>query len=223
MKDDLIILFAGAILGFLSTIVVELIRNRIEKNRLEHERARESLEEREKEVREFLSPGADRKIAPAWLTLIETNHPFFQKSQTKESSKIDLHENARRGANRESESSTLEKYLLTQTQIIGRQADCEIRLDDAAISRLHAMIRFENGDFVIYDLASKSGSFVNDTRVNKNGMVLHSGDHLKIGDSVLVFDGYLPAQADSDGDKRNEAVITKPAGQLGLRSKKKKS
>jgi hypothetical protein len=224
MQEDLILLFAGAILGFLSALLIELIKSRLEKHRSMQERAMESIEEREKEVKEFLSTGAKKKIAPASLTLVKTNHPFpfFQRIQTGDSTRLDLSENERLDNIQNSAKSTLEKFLLSQTQIIGRQADCEIRLLDSAVSRIHAMIRYEDGDYVIYDLSSRSGSYVNGTKVKKDGIVLRSGDYLQIGDSAFVFDGYPDTRKAPDEEKKKEALITKPP-RSSSRNKSKKS
>jgi hypothetical protein len=221
MSDDLILLFAGTILGFSSAFIIELIKSRIERDRLKQERVLETVDEREKGIREFLSPTADRKITPAWLTLVETSHPlpFFQRIRTEDA--MELSE-ATSSSNAVLEKATLEKYLLAQTQIIGRQADCEIHLTDATVSRLHAMVRYEDGCFVIYDLASRSGSYVNGNKVTRNGMLLHPGDQLKIGDSILVFGGNMETENTAAEEKKKAATTTKPSG-LGTGSKRKKA
>lgn len=148
--------------------------------------------------------------------MIKTNRtfPFFQKNQTDDSMSINLLEKQDADNIETSIKPTLEKFLFSQTQIIGRQDDCEIRLLDSTVSRLHAMVRYEEGDFVIYDLASKSGSFVNGAKVNKNGTILRFGDKLKIGDSVFIFDGYSKVNKTSADDKKHDAVITKPPTRL---------
>ena len=44
--------------------------------------------------------------------------------------------------------------------IKGRGHQCEIRVSDISVSRVHAFIRFENGNFVIVDNNSKFGTLV---------------------------------------------------------------
>jgi len=106
-----------------------------------------------------------------------------------------------------SEGGFLEKYILVQTQIIGRQKDCEIRLIDEYVSRLHALIRFENGNYVIYDLGSTSGTYVNKAKVGPTGKKLYNQDTIVVGESVFRFEStkILPV---SDNAKNNSK--TKP-------------
>ena len=49
--------------------------------------------------------------------------------------------------------------------VIGRSADCEVPLDVPAVSRRHAAILRESGDFFVEDLQSRNGTFLNDERV----------------------------------------------------------
>jgi len=76
--------------------------------------------------------------------------------------------------------------LSTGVTLLGRDASkCSILIDDDAVSREHAKIRFENGRFWIYDLGSRNGTFVNRTRVQRQ--MLMDGDEVQVGDTVLVF------------------------------------
>ena len=60
-----------------------------------------------------------------------------------------------------------------------------IRLDDRTISRQHARVRLENGEFVLYDLASANGVSINGEPVQRQ--VLHNGDRILVGQSLLGF------------------------------------
>ena len=79
--------------------------------------------------------------------------------------------------------------LETAKMELGRSFDASIFIDDRAISMRHAAIRYEKNadvfDFVLYDLASTNGTFVNSQRVSK--AVLNDDDIIEIGESVLVF------------------------------------
>jgi len=68
---------------------------------------------------------------------------------------------------------------------IGRREDNDIVLDDPAVSREHAKIRIEEGKFVLYDLVSENGTFVNGERIANKEIV--DNDEIIIGETVLVF------------------------------------
>jgi len=68
---------------------------------------------------------------------------------------------------------------------IGRRRDNVIVLDDPRVSRQHCQIRYRFGQFVLYDLGSRGGTFVNDARVSE--CVLKPGDVIALGESKLVY------------------------------------
>jgi len=69
---------------------------------------------------------------------------------------------------------------------IGRDGSrCQVVLDDPTVSSEHAAIVFEYGRFVLYDLASTNGTFLNGQRVQRQ--MLYDGDEIRLGSSVLVF------------------------------------
>ncbi|MEW6777998.1 MAG: adenylate/guanylate cyclase domain-containing protein [Bdellovibrionota bacterium] len=69
---------------------------------------------------------------------------------------------------------------------IGRIPGNEIEVVDSLVSRRHAEIKNEGGAWVLYDLDSMNGTFVNDQRVSKQ--VLKPGDKIAIGKAVFFFD-----------------------------------
>src|SRR5438552_2483674 len=69
--------------------------------------------------------------------------------------------------------------------VIGTAADCDITLTDKKISRKHATIRYEGGEFQIADLDSSNGTFVNDEKVQKHDLI--DNDILKLGDIEFEF------------------------------------
>jgi sigma-B regulation protein RsbU (phosphoserine phosphatase) len=78
---------------------------------------------------------------------------------------------------------------------IGRQPDNQLVLRDNRISRRHARISLEDGKYVLTDLASRSGIFLNGFRLNAPA-VLSSGDQIDFG----VEDGYrLTFALESEG------------------------
>ena len=70
--------------------------------------------------------------------------------------------------------------------IIGRSPKCEIQVDQESVSRNHCRIRFEGGEFLVRDLGSTNGTYVNDDLVHEEGRLRH-GDQLKVGRTILKF------------------------------------
>lgn len=70
---------------------------------------------------------------------------------------------------------------------IGKLDSSHLRIDDAAVSRMHSVIEVSGpGEVYIIDLGSASGTVVNGERVNKAR--LESGDQLQFGDTVVVVE-----------------------------------
>jgi hypothetical protein len=76
-------------------------------------------------------------------------------------------------------------FPLTDRLYVGRSSDCQLRLPDSQVSRLHARFRFGNGSWFIQDQGSTTGTFVNGKRVQ--AIKLNSGDQVKIGDTILTI------------------------------------
>jgi hypothetical protein len=75
--------------------------------------------------------------------------------------------------------------LRTGKNVIGTAADCDVVLSDKKLSRKHATIRFEGGEFQIADLDSSNGTFVNDEKVQKHDLI--DNDIIKLGDIEFEF------------------------------------
>jgi pSer/pThr/pTyr-binding forkhead associated (FHA) protein len=74
--------------------------------------------------------------------------------------------------------------------LIGRDPSCDILLDDTAVSRHHAKVRVVEGEdkqklFVIQDMATENGTFVNDEEIVKHELT--DGDRVLIGRKKLIF------------------------------------
>jgi pSer/pThr/pTyr-binding forkhead associated (FHA) protein len=76
---------------------------------------------------------------------------------------------------------------------IGRQDDNQIVLKEPSVSAKHARIYYDENVkcICIVDLDSLNGLSINDLPTRKN--VLHDGDRIKLGNSVLTFwdTGYI--------------------------------
>ncbi len=67
----------------------------------------------------------------------------------------------------------------------GRHPDSDIFLDDITVSRRHAEILRQGGAFVVKDVGSLNGTYLNRERIEE--AQLHNGDELQIGKFRLVF------------------------------------
>jgi pSer/pThr/pTyr-binding forkhead associated (FHA) protein len=74
-------------------------------------------------------------------------------------------------------------YLATNT-VIGRGAECELRLDDTFVSQEHARIFAKDGSWYVEDLGSTNGTFVNEQRLAAPAM-LTTGDRVRVGTTVM--------------------------------------
>jgi SARP family transcriptional regulator, regulator of embCAB operon len=70
---------------------------------------------------------------------------------------------------------------------IGRVSDNDIVLDDATVSRYHAVIVDTGTSFVITDLGSANGVDVADQRI-RTSATLADGDHIRISDHEFTFE-----------------------------------
>jgi len=78
---------------------------------------------------------------------------------------------------------------------IGRLSSAQIKLEDAKVSRIHAVIEFAGNDMSIIDMGSTEGTAVNGAKVHK--AKLNSGDQIVICDTTLVVSAgaaAMPAQ-----------------------------
>jgi len=77
-------------------------------------------------------------------------------------------------------------YLIRQAkQRIGRDVHCEIHLDDTETSRTHAEIQFVDGNYILRDLDSSNGTFVNGSRIVEHQLFV--GDRIQIGRQLMLF------------------------------------
>jgi len=74
-------------------------------------------------------------------------------------------------------------YLATNT-VVGRGAECDLRLDDTFVSQEHARIFAKDGSWYVEDLGSTNGTFVNEQRLAAPAM-LTGGDRIRVGTTVM--------------------------------------
>ena len=98
-------------------------------------------------------------------------------------------------------------YTLEGDQMtIGRDSSNEIVINDAEISRRHARLTFQGGKYVLEDLGSTNGTFVNGQRL-AGPRVLKAGEVVSFGEQiVLVFEASTFDPAATVASPRASAV-----------------
>jgi two-component system cell cycle response regulator len=76
-------------------------------------------------------------------------------------------------------------FLDGEELIIGRSSDADIQVDRDSVSRRHARISRSTDGWVVCDLQSTNGSYINDMPIREHK--LQSGEWLKIGNAVFRF------------------------------------
>lgn len=69
---------------------------------------------------------------------------------------------------------------------LGRHVSNDIVVNDRRVSRYHAEIRFERGQFVLYDLGSLNGVGINGVLTHQP-VVLHNNDQIAVGNHDFIF------------------------------------
>lgn len=79
----------------------------------------------------------------------------------------------------------LRRHVLSGLTLIGRTVDNQIPIDSPDVSRRHARIALTHEGFVLTDLNSGNGTYVNGARVSE--CALRNGDRVQFGKSTFVF------------------------------------
>ena len=77
-------------------------------------------------------------------------------------------------------------YPLVKALInIGRGLENDLVIDDRRVSRNHAQLRAIHGQFVLFDLKSTRGTFINGHRIVQ--AILYPQDTISLGEVILTF------------------------------------
>lgn len=84
-----------------------------------------------------------------------------------------------------------EQHYLEKTIIkIGRRSTSDIQLEDPMVSRDHLQLRAQQGHYLLFDLSSTGGTFVNNQPVKT--ATLKPGDVVRIGKTLLIYNQDVP-------------------------------
>lgn len=120
-------------------------------------------------------------------------------------------------------------HPLTESVVnIGRRLENQLVIDDPRVSRNHAQLRAIKGRFVLFDLNSTGGTFVNGQRTSQT--VLYPGDVISLAGVALIFGqdnppprpdlaGTSPLNPDSGTSDRPTATIEHNTVDLGKSGK----
>ena len=97
-------------------------------------------------------------------------------------------------------------FNIDDSLVIGRETAANLCIADASVSRRHSRIEKKDDDFIITDLDSLNGTFVNDVPVKSRR--LEHGDRVRIGDSQFLFLKHEGEAASKSSDvKLDEAHV----------------
>lgn len=84
-----------------------------------------------------------------------------------------------------------EQIYLNKTIIkIGRRSTSDIQIDDPMVSRDHLQLRAKQSRYLLFDLSSTGGTFVNNLAVKT--ATLKPGDVVRIGKTLLIYNQDVP-------------------------------
>lgn len=75
-------------------------------------------------------------------------------------------------------------YSLKAETLIGRDPFADIQIEDSAVSRRHVRVIFEDGVYVVEDLGSANGTFVDGVRISRHE--IESGERIQLGPRVVL-------------------------------------
>ena len=112
------------------------------------------------------------------------------------------------------ESKLIKEFPLQKSAVvIGRAPGNEIVVDNLAVSGSHARVYVEDGKFVVEDLNSLNGTFLNGQRIRKSA--LKEGDQIAIGKHTLEYVDrgglnvlmMMPAERSSQAARADQTVV----------------
>lgn len=112
--------------------------------------------------------------------------------------------------------------FLKDSITVGRAEDNTVVIDNLAVSSYHARIDKAGTDFILTDLQSTNGTFINDNRVITHK--LSHGDNVSIGKHILLFVGEKGKAEPEESDQKmslNKTMMLDTVKQRELLAKQK--
>ena len=106
----------------------------------------------------------------------------------------------------------INRWTLGPVATVGRLPDNSIVIDSPSVSGHHACVALDGKDFVLEDLESTNGTFVNDSRVSRQ--TLRNGDVIRLGDYTLEFDAKHGGNVDAQ--QAAERIVSNPGDTVFL-------
>ena len=87
------------------------------------------------------------------------------------------------------------EFSLAGSVVLGRDADCDLALGDASVSRKHATLEMRADHATLADLGSRNGTFVNGERLGNGTRRVARGDEITLGSArvALLAKSMIPA------------------------------
>ena len=79
-----------------------------------------------------------------------------------------------------------QKYDLKGTMNVGRAPDNQLVIDHPTVSRHHAWVKEDKGEFLVFDIGSGNGTFVNGQQIEAP-QLLQNGDVVRFGEVEFIF------------------------------------
>jgi len=112
--------------------------------------------------------------------------------------------------------------FLKDSITVGRAEDNTVVIDNLAVSSYHARIDRAGTDFILTDLQSTNGTFINENRVVTHKLA--HGDNVSIGKHILLFVGEKGKAESEESDQKmslNKTMMLDTAKQRELLAKQK--
>jgi pSer/pThr/pTyr-binding forkhead associated (FHA) protein len=100
------------------------------------------------------------------------------------------------------------EYEVRDGLVLGRRLEAPIHVNDVKASREHAKVSLEGGGYVLVDLDSTNGTFVNGSKITRHRLV--HDDLIRIGRTMFVYHDPASAPPGSGGEEKIELGMNSP-------------